>query len=377
MYQIYCDGNLLFDPRVPEYAITDGQLTQKLNTSGTLTFALPPGRASPTLLKSKIVLLDRGEEIFRGRMLSSSTDQEGFSTITCEGELGELNDFIIRPYDFSGEQVQQNEASAIWYLEELVMLYPGENATGFTVAKERCSQELWKLDYSSRSSTLYPTVLDEIMDKLIDSQGGYLRVTHKLDEDGQDVRYLDYVTAEDYGKSADQLPPIQLGLNLLDLEWDISAENLITVLIPLGKRTDDAYLTVKDAQVSGASYGKDYIENTQAIEQYGRIEGTNRWDDVTDATNLYNKGVEYLNQTSTLRVSLTATAADLSLAGYDVSPIRLGGQVRVIDPIVGLDTTMTCTQRKYNLLDPTRDEITLGGQVSTITGNLAAEERST
>ena len=50
--------------------------------------------------------------------------------------------------------------------------------------------------------------------------------------------------------------------------------------------------------------------------------------------------------------------------------------MRVIDPIVGLDTTMICTQRKYNLLDPTRDEITLGGQVSTLTGNLANKERS-
>lgn len=376
MYQIYCDDVLLFDPRTAEYTVTEGQLTQKLNTSGTLTFVLPPGRTAPTPLKSKIRLTDRGETIFWGRMLTSSTDEEGFSTITCEGELGELHDCIIRPYHFAGEQVQQNEASAIWYLEELVMLYPGKDATGFTVVKDRCSQDLWKLEYSERSSSAYPTVLDEIMDQLIDSQGGYLRINHEPDDTGKDVRYLDYVTDQDYGKDAEDLPPIQLGLNLLDLEWNLNAEDLITVLVPLGKRTDETYLTVKDAQVDGNPYGKDYLENTQAIQQYGRIEGSHRWNDITDATDLYNKGMEYLEQASALSVSLTATAADLSLAGYDVSPIRLGDQVRVIDPIVGLDTTMICTQRKYNLLDPTRDEITLGGQVSTLTGNLANEERS-
>lgn len=363
MYQIFCDDHLLYDPRLPDYAITDGTLTQKLNTSGTLTLVLPPGSRSVTLHKSQIRLTDRGEEIFRGRAISSVTDELGFVTLTCEGELGELNDHIVRPYDYSGDAVRQDEASAITYLSNLVGDYTA-GGTGFTVDKTRCSQSLWKLGYSSRSSTLYPTVLDEIMDKLVSGQGGYLRISHVKDSQGQEVRYLDYVTAEDYGKAASQLPTIQLGTNLLDLEWTVSAEDLVTVLVPLGKRTDDAYLTVKDAQVNGAAYGKDYIENAQTIAQYGRIEGTNIWNDVTQSDNLYKKGVEYLEQVSALTVSLTATAADLSLAGYGVSSIRLGDQVRVKSSILGLDTVLTCTQRRYRLLDPAQDEITLESQVS-------------
>ena len=74
MYQLfysddgYYTGGVIYDPRAADYAIQDGKLTQKLNTAGTLTFTLPPGRGDP-LSHRGVLLRVRGEALFSVRIL--------------------------------------------------------------------------------------------------------------------------------------------------------------------------------------------------------------------------------------------------------------------------------------------------------------------
>lgn len=370
MYQMYYSENGYFrlnytakpvyDPRAQEYAILDGKLTQKLNTAGTLTFTLPPGKEDPLSHKS-VVLLDRESTLFSGRILKTETDFEGFTTVTCEGVLGELNGFVVRPYDFSGDNAQADD-STVNYLNALLDASRANRTGGWKVGN--CSPSLQKLSYSGRSSTLYPTLLEELQQKLIQKEGGYLRASVGSISDNSPDRYLDYVTEEDYGKLVDQ--PIELGKNLTNLEITVDSSDRINTLVPLGKIEEDGQrLTVRDAVVDGKAYGKDYLEKEGSVAKYYTISATHQWEDVTDPTNLYNKAVKYLESVSQSAVSISASAADLSLAGYDVSPIRLGDRVRLISKIHNLDVTMLCTKRVYDLLDPANDVIQLESQLSS------------
>lgn len=366
MYQLfysddgYYTGGVIYDPRAADYAILDGKLTQKLNTAGTLTFTLPPGRGDP-LSHRGVLLRDRGEALFSGRILKAETDFEGFATVTCEGLLGELNGFVVRPYEFSGEDAQAAD-STINYLNTLFSsALAGQDGAW---AMGECSESLKKLDYSLRSSSLYPALLTEIQQKLIQKQGGYLRARIDPAAYNQITRYLDYVTEDDYGTLVNQ--PIELGKNLIDLEITVDSSDRINILVPLGKTGEDGQrLTIRNAVVDGKIYGKDYLEKEGSVASYYAISATNQWEDVTDPTNLYNKAVEYLESASQTAVSISASAADLSLAGYDVSPIRLGDRVRLISKVHGLDMTMLCTQRTYDLLDPAKDVIKLESHLST------------
>lgn len=364
MYQIfYSDtgwftNGTIYDPRAAEYAILDGKLTQKLNTAGTLTFTLPPGREDP-FSHTGVLLQDRGEMLFSGRILKTETDFEGFTTVTCEGVLGELNGFVVRPYDFSGDDAQADD-SAVRYLQLLIQ-QANASSCGWLLAKY--SDSLKKLEYSARSSTLYPTLMDEINQKLLQKQGGYLKGVVDIHYTNAPSRILEYVDAQEYGKLVDQ--PIELGKNLTDLEITVDATDRINILVPLGKiDTDGNRLTIKNATVNGAAYGKDYIA-TDTVNSFYSISATHQWEDVTDPTNLYNKAVDYLDSVSKAAVSISASAADLSLAGYDVSPIRLGDRVRLISKIHNLDVTMLCTRRVYDLLDPANDVIQLESQLSS------------
>ena len=73
MYQILCDGELLYDPRQKEYLVGDPTLELAVNTSGTLSFSMPPTHPAYDKirkLKSVITLYQDGEWVFSGRVLN-------------------------------------------------------------------------------------------------------------------------------------------------------------------------------------------------------------------------------------------------------------------------------------------------------------------
>ena len=93
MYQIKSDGIIIYDPRLPEYTITSGKLTQELNTSGSLVFSIPkdnPSYGLTQLMKSIVELWDDDRLLFRGRPYAPSVDLYKNNVIECEGELAFL-----------------------------------------------------------------------------------------------------------------------------------------------------------------------------------------------------------------------------------------------------------------------------------------------
>lgn len=295
----------------------------------------------------------QSKELFHGRLLNTEKDFYKRQKAVCEGELAYLVDSIQRPYDYAGD------------LPELFKQYINNHNEQVDEEKKFAIGEITVSDsnnYVHYSSTVYPNTLNEIKEKLINTHGGYLRT--RISES---KKYIDYVTKP--GKTNSQV--IEFGTNLLDITEYITAENVFTVLIPLGERQKDSSgnetgrLTI--AEVND---GKDYIESETGIKLFGRITKTHEWDDVTDANNLLKKGKVYLDDGISMSVSLKVKAVDLHLINVNTEIISEGDEVRVVSPPHGIDTYFLCTKIEIDLLTPDNSVYEFGVSFSTLTGKL-------
>ncbi|MGN0398813.1 MAG: phage tail spike protein [Blautia sp.] len=293
------------------------------------------------------------KEIFRGRALYTEKDFYKRKTVVCEGELAFLLDSIQRPYVFQGDipvlytQLITNHNSQVDDWKQF-------QAGTVTVTD--------KNNYIHRESTTYPCTFNEIKEKLIDTHGGYLkiRVSDK-------IRYLDYL--EDSGKVNTQV--IEFGKNLLDITEYITAENVFTVLVPLGARQEN-----EDGEETGRltieslNDGKDYLESEIGINLFGRIVKTHVWDDVTLADNLLDNGNELLNSSIEMAIALKIKAVDLHLINVNVESISVGDYIRVISPPHNLDAIFQCTSIEIDLLKPENSVYEFGISFSSLTEKL-------
>lgn len=350
MYTITIDGKPLYAPNLANegYGVIEPRLTMELNKAGSLEFTVPPDNFQYNnikKLKSIVQVFDENEEIFRGRILHDEKDFYNRRAVYCEGDLSFLLDSIQRVYDYSGtleglfRQYITNHNSQV------------ESTKDFTVGQVTVTD---KNDYIHYSSSEYPNTLDEINAKLIETHGGYIRT--RL-ENG--VRYIDYIN--DYTNINSQV--IEFGVNMLDITEYISADDVFTVLIPLGaEQSDGNKLTIKSVNDN-----KDYLVDDTAVSLFGYIWKINEWEDVTVASNLKTKGQAYLQNGISMAVTLTLKAVDLHLMNVFTERIKLGDYIRVLSPPHGLDKYFQCSSIELDLTDPSNSEYSFGVNLKAMT----------
>lgn len=362
MYQIFCDNSLLYDPRDEDISILSGKVSLTVNATGELTFTLPPMHRGIDMirkLKSVVQVYDSGELLYEGRVLDAKADMYHTVTYTCEGTLAYLLDSIQRP------KAYHNLTPASYLSDKLTQHNSQVEAEKRFVLG---TVEKQTMNYDAREDNQYTNTLDTIMDKLVDSNGGYLRVRKQ-----GDTRYLDYLKS--YHRISGQV--IRFGENIMDLTEHISAENVITVLIPLGKAEESENgESGKRLTIESVNNGKDYLEDSEAVALYGRIVDTKNWDDVTVPANLKAKGQEYLASASNLTTTIELTAIDLHLVDVDIDRIKLGDMIRVVSPPHKLDKYMMVSKREYNLVNPQEDKIVLGDTIAALTEKQAALQKN-
>ena len=99
MIQFYCDGSLLYDPRVPDCAVADAKAELEVNKTGSLSFRIAPTHPlydSILKLKSEISVYQDGDFLGAFRVLNTDLDFNNIKTVTCEGELAYLLDSVQR-----------------------------------------------------------------------------------------------------------------------------------------------------------------------------------------------------------------------------------------------------------------------------------------
>ena len=355
MYQIYCDGQLLHDPRLQDYQLLSPSLSLELNKTGSFTFTQypnHPGYGTVQKLKSLIEIKKDGAVLFRGRPLSS---KEGFyrqQDYTCEGELAFLLDSRVRPFEMAGEVTELFTYLINQHNEQV------DETKRFQVGTVTVTDPN---DYINRSNITYETTWDILNTRLLNTLGGYLWVRHEADG-----VYLDYLADFPYMSTQ----RITFGENLLDYARTRDGSEIATALIPLGARLTDAdgKQTEERLTISDVNDGKDYVYDQAAVEQYGWIFTTQNWDDVTQAGNLKQKGLDALREKIKTVDTIEMTAADLSQMDKSFDDFRIGQYVFVDSPPHGMDgEKFLVTKMTLNLSDPSQNKLIFGRVKSSFT----------
>lgn len=347
MYRVYCDGRLLYHSKLENLKIFSPSVELEENKTGSFDFTIYPDHPyfrKIQKLKSIITVFQEDYLLFRGRVLDEEIGWYNEKRINCEGELSFLLDSIQRPYDFTG---------SIWdFLSMLITIHNAQvdEEKRFTLGNVTVTDPN---DYIVRSDIDYVNTWEVIEKKLLDLLGGYITIRH---EDG--INYLDYL--EEINLLAPQT--IQFGKNLLDLKRTRKGADIATVIIPLGAKLKDEEGKDTDKRLTIESYngGVDFIQDSDAIAQFGTIVKTVVFDDVTDAGNLKTKGEAYLADSVKQRETIDLTAADLATAGQDIASFHMGTQVRVTSNPHGLDQLFRVSKLSINLLEPAANRLTLG-----------------
>lgn len=349
----------LFDSETDEYKATEMNLTEQVNTTNTLVFVLPtlnPNKDIPQELIPGIALYEDDVLVFEGRVLYTDDDIIGNRTFTCEGSLAYLLDSIVRPNTTQDTTISE-------YLSNLIEQHnlQVEESKRFqigTVTVSNSTDNVYRIDND------YSNTLSVIQDKLVNRLGGYLRVRML-----NGVRYLDYL--ESYDSLSNQT--IEFQKNILDLSNHISAENVITALIPLGAKDDTTELPLTIESVNG---GKDYIFDQTAVNLFGWIYGTQTWDDVTLPQNLLTKGQAALQANIENSVSISITAFDMSLVDADIDKIYLGDSVKVISTPHDLDKYFIVKKREKKYMNPENSSITLDTVIERNTDKVSSTDKT-
>lgn len=378
MTQIYVDGQLTYDRRLPGHDLIALSYTAGLNKAGTATITMPPGHPAYDAYKPYkpvVEIYDDGVLVFRGRALKPADNFLKQRTLTCEGERCFFRDAVMRPYLYQ-------EAPAVIFAE-VIGIYnsqvePDKQFVVGTVTVTDANDYI-RLENSKAEQ------VSETIDKLVERCGGYIVFTTNADGD----RVVNWYEAVSYRNRQ----TIDFGGNLLDLNRSTANEELATRIIPYGAQNEETgdYLTIESV-----NNGLDYIEDAEAIALRGIIAKPMYWDDITEPLNLLRKAQEALAQRRNLITSLTLTATDLSVLGTTAAiageaiagkaivgkttgklpAFREGDLIHVRSKPHGLDDEFLLTDRSVDLLNKGASNITMGKEQPTLTGLSNAGDKS-
>ncbi len=341
MYKMKADGVVFYDPSSDDMTlqVLSPKAKYELNKAGSLTFTMMPGNVaydSLHKLKTVVTLEQDGEVIFRGRVLETTSDLYNQKKVYCEGELAFLLDSLVRPYEYKGK------ASDLF--TQLVTKH-NEQVEDYKQFEVGIITAVTDEDELETEGDGYADTLSEIQSLLLDGFGGYLRV--RLDNG---TRYLDYVDA--FNQTCSQ--EINFGVNLVDIESKLNAQDVCTVLVPLGYQEGDSQTTIESV-----NDGKDYIEDAEAIAKYGRIIKTHTWSECEDPAELLKLAQEYM---AVMNAEKTLTITAVALQG-----IRLGDTVKLLSVPHRLDKEDVCTAIDLDIENPEKSDYTFGFPLETLT----------
>lgn len=392
MYQITCDGYILYDPRDDDLVVGGPKVNLEVNTTGDLSFTIYKTHPYYDKLKKMRSVFEVSDEIgviFRGRMTNDSGDFYNSKLVDVEGAMAYFNDSTVRPYSFPEDflddpaYIQAAESGNVvgFFLGWLIEQHNAqvEDFQQLKLGKVTVSDPN---NYITRSNTGYSTTWEEVKAKLFDSSlGGYLCIRYE-----KDGNYIDYLSEFELTNTQE----ITFGENLLDITNDSDASETYSAIIPIGgKITDEAEEQAEGASgsgekvltISGLPDGDitddivkrgDTIFSKSAVEKYGWVcapVGQTTWDDVTEAQNLQKKGVSSLaSGCMMLSESVEMTAVDLHFSDNQIRSFRLYRNVVVNSEVHGhKKAVFPLYKLEIDIQNPQNTKITVGLTKRTLT----------
>lgn len=362
LVQVYADDQLVYDNRHDDYTLLALKSTTGLNKGGTATITMPPNHPTYnafTGCRTVVEIYKNRALVWRGRALYPTDDFLKRRTVTCEGERCFLRDATMRPY------VYQDAPAAIF--EHVVTLYNSQ-VEAFKQFKVGTCDIVDANNYVRLESSTAEQVSDTI-DKLVKRCGGY--ITFTTNADGE--RVINWLTSLNYANNQ----TIEFGENLLDYSRTDANTDLVTVVIPYGAQIEGEEGTEGRVTIESVNDGLDFIQDDEAVALRGVISRPVYWDDVTEPANLLRKAQQYLNERKNAITALTLSAFDLAALDQNIDTFQVGDLVRVRSTPHGVDEDFLLEDRDEDYLNPSAGSITLGKELSSLTGADVAGDKQT
>ena len=340
-----------------------GTIKLGINTIDSFTFNIYKNNQGYDLIKSlktkiEVINTKTNKVEFKGRVLLPKQKMSNLGlftkTVVCESELGYLMDSTQRYGKYHNVTVRE-------FLEIIIEQHNKQ-------VSEDKQFKVGQVTVTDNNDSLYRFIgyektFNTIQDKLIDRLGGELRIRYI-----NGVRYLDYL--EEIGSVSPT--EIRLAKNLVTLEEEKDPTSIITRLVPLGsKKTvidDNGEETEIEERITVAEInnGLDYIDDIEAMEEFGIIEDTVTFDDVNIVENLLRKGQEYLKSNNKIRKSYSITALDLSLIGLDINSIDLYNYYKVSNSLMNIDEELRVIEKTIKIESPEDSTVQVGEKFDDI-----------
>ena len=337
------------------HKLFSGNVVKGINTIDSFTFSILPDNPAFGDLKDFTTLISvynlaRRRYEFYGRVLYTSPQMSDKGLLTqeaiCESYLG----FMC---DSQQEYVEEKNWTVRGLLKHILDQHNAQ-------VEEYKRFQIGQLGVTDPNDNIYIGIQREntwetITKKLIDTLGGEIRFRVE-----GSVNYLDYV--ESIGETKETA--IALSKNMKSIVKEKNPSSFITRLIPLGAKLGDD--SEERLSIVGVNNGKNYIEDAQAVAEYGIHVGYVELDDVTDATNLLNKGREWLENNNKVSIKYSITALDLSLIGLDVDDFDVGNTYPLKNSLLGIDDTGRVNKKNIDVCDETKTSFEIGESFKTL-----------
>lgn len=337
------------------------ELTLEVNELGQFVFTLPathPYCDKLTIKKTVISVEEDGNEIFMGYVTEFHKNFDMDIEVTCEGELGYLQDRDCQTaekfYTTTELLTLALEADSAFAAEGKAFL-PGN----VTVNKPSSDED--------KDTAGVAVCWDVVKNNLADKYGGYLQLRKVIKmENGVRyyTRYLDYLA--DIDTTTGQT--IELGKNLLDIDYDIRSNQIVNSVKVIGWETTGWLFFTSTQQISVT------LNYDESIARYGLcqriivVEGTS-----STQPSLEKRGREELEKYKEQFIaSIEINAADLNDVGVDCDRLGFMKKTAIISAAHGLSDWVLCSKEVIPLDAPEDKKFTFGATTSRLSSKMAS-----
>lgn len=346
------------DPDSPN-RLSAGKFADEVNAIPSFAFNIPAFNPSYDKLHDRTTIISihndkTGEVDFEGPLIHSKEDVTAagkvYKACSCEGYLTYLNDSIQPYHHYENTSIQD-------FLTALLTYHNSVTPTEKHITLGSCD---FSGDNTNSKTTSYRNTLEEIKVNLIERIGGEIRI-RKVNG----ALVLDFL--HQYGVTSDTT--IELAKNIYSLSVDTDTSNIVTRLVPLGAQLNDE--TSERLTISSVNNNCPYIDDATAIAKYGVIMGTVIFDEITVASNLLQRGQNYLTNNNRVKKGYAAQVLDLSLLEPQLNNsqlcVRAGNTYHFKHSIIGLDENLRVMKCSVDIFKPYKPEVQIGDKAESIT----------
>ncbi|MFS7403429.1 phage tail spike protein [Carnobacterium maltaromaticum] len=354
----------IHSPFSNDLKLIEGVIKKGINTFDSFNLSFIPnnpafGKMKPLTTLIRVFDSQLNKNIFKGRVLIPTNQMEstgGFNCIyTCASDSSYLQDTIQKYAKIKNTTPEQ-------FFRYLIGIHnlQAEEHKRFVVGIVTVTNST---DNVYRYVDDMATTWETIQDKLISRIGGEIRV-----REVNGVNYIDYVA--EIGEHVET--DIELSKNLISISKSVDATEICTRLFPRGERQEGTEETSSDASqprltIASVNNGKEYIDAPKAlIDEFGIVEKTREWSDVTQAQVLLSKAQEFINSQKSALTQYSVSALDLSLIELDVRRFEIGNYHFLKNAVMGIDEELRIVGIGIDIINVSSSTLTIGDRFVTL-----------